>query len=64
MSDKKNNWQPNKWSPATETSTRHDGDKHTLYIEHSYVHSSVESDGTTPIDITLMTGNGQTKEGE
>ena len=35
------------------------------YTERSHVNASIESSGTTPIDITLMTGNGgNTDEGE
>lgn len=41
--------------------TRHDGRN---YGNFSHINSSVESGGTKPIDISLMTGNGQTKEGE
>lgn len=64
MCNENNDWQPNKQTPVTETNTREDGYGYTAYIEHSHVHSSVESGGTTPIDISLMTGNGQTEEGE
>lgn len=63
MCDKRNNVQPNKWNPSTEINTRNDG-VYESYNNHSHVNASVESNGTTPIDISLMTGNGQPKEGE
>lgn len=52
-------------NPSVEINTRNDGNN----LSHSstsfsHVNASVESGGTTPIDITLMTGNNQNKEGE
>ena len=41
--------------------TRHDGNG---YGNFSHVNASVESGGTKPIDISLMAGTGQNKEGE
>lgn len=49
-------------TPSTEINTRND---YTVYeYTHTYVDTAVESSGTTPIDISLMTGNGEDKEGE
>lgn len=46
--------------------TRNDGMSYpTPHYERSHINASIESSGTTPIDITLMTGNGgSTEEGE
>lgn len=48
-------------TPSSEINTRNESLNHSNF---SHVNTSVESGGTTPIDITLMTGNGQDKEGE
>lgn len=63
MSDKLNNTSANNQNPFSEINTEHDG---MLYhTPYSHVNASIESSGTTPIDITLMTGNGSnTEEGE
>lgn len=63
MCNKRNNNGTN--NPSVEINTRNDSNS----LSHSstnfsYVNASVESGGTSPIDITLMTGNGQDKEGE
>lgn len=56
QSDKKNIYEKN---------TRYDSNKnHRQYIKKSRVNASVQSGGTTPIDISSMTGAGQRKEGE
>ena len=52
-------------NPSVEINTRNDSNN----LSHSstgfsHVNASVESGSTTPIDITLMTGNNQNKEGE
>ncbi len=65
MSDKRNTTFPNNGNPSAEINTRYDGMFYESYIKHSHVNGSIESGGTTPIDITLMTGNGgNTEEGE
>lgn len=66
MSDKRNNASVNNQNPFSEINTNRDGMMYyTPYFERSHVNASIESSGTTPIDITLMTGNGgSTEEGE
>lgn len=66
MSDKQNNPSYNGENPFSEINTNHDGMMYyTPHYKRSHVNASIESSGTTPIDITLMTGNGSnTEEGE
>lgn len=63
MSDKRNNTLFNIENPSIEINNN--GTIYESYQERSHVNASIESSGTTPIDITLMTGNGSNnKEGE
>jgi hypothetical protein len=62
MCDKKDNVQPDKWSPITEKNTRHDGMMRYGRFDGSHVNETIESSGTKPIDISLMTGNKDKKE--
>ena len=63
MRKKNNNLKPNK-NILYRKKSRNDGQLYKPLQKYIHVNASVESEGTTPIDISLMTGNGQTKEDE
>lgn len=62
MSNKQNNTFFDIENPSIEINN--DGTIHKFQYKRSHVMASIESSGATPIDITLMTGNGNNNKEE